>query len=85
MFVSALGNETLKLTRNVTTNTAESTVKLNHSLSCYHKVIAFDVESDNSTGSLAVPGILFNTGDSQSNKCLSKSKILCFFSMQHLP
>ena len=46
------------LNRNVSTNSATTTVTLEHPPSCYTRVEAFDIESDRSIGSLAVPGQL---------------------------
>ena len=48
----------LNLTRNISTNAATTTVTLEHPSSCYTGVEAFDIESDGSVGSLAVPGQL---------------------------
>ena len=48
----------VNLTRNPTTNLAIATVTLEHPPSCYTGVEAFDIESDGSVGSLAVPGQL---------------------------
>ena len=48
----------INLTRNPSTNLINSTVTLEHPLSCYTGVEAFDIESDGSVGSLAVPGQL---------------------------
>ena len=46
------------LTRNINTNSATTTVTLEYTPSCYTGVEAFDIESDGSVGSLAVPGQL---------------------------
>ena len=48
----------INLTRNPSTNLTTSTVILEHPPSCYTGVEAFDIESDGSVGSLAVPGQL---------------------------
>ena len=48
----------VNLTRNPSTNLTTSTVTLEHLPSCYTGVEAFDIESDGSVGSLAVPGQL---------------------------
>ena len=48
----------VNLTRNPSTNLTTSTVTLEHPPSCYAGVEAFDIESDGSVGSLAVPGQL---------------------------
>ena len=48
----------INLTRNINTNSATTIVTLEHPPSCYTGVEAFDIESDGSVGSLAVPGQL---------------------------
>ena len=48
----------VNMTRNPSTNLTTSTVTLEHPPSCYTGVEAFDIESDGSIGSLAVPGQL---------------------------
>ena len=48
----------VNLTRNISTNSANTTVILEHPPFCYTGVEAFDIESDGSVGSLAVPGQL---------------------------
>ena len=50
----------INLTRNINTctNSATTTVTLEHPPSSYTGVEAFDIESDGSVGSLAVPGQL---------------------------
>ena len=48
----------LNLTNNVSTNVATTSVTLERPPSCYTGVEAFDIESDGSVGSLAVPGQL---------------------------
>ena len=55
---SAYGSESHLLIRNTSTNLATLTVTLKHPLRCYVEVEAFDVESDDSIGSVAVPGLL---------------------------
>ena len=49
------------LTRNQSANLATLTVTLEHPLSCYDGVEAFDIESDASIGSLAIPGQIRNS------------------------
>ena len=44
--------------RNISTNSVTTSVTLEHPPSCYTGVEAFDIESDGSVGSLAVPGQL---------------------------
>ena len=48
--------------RNVRKNPATLTVTLEHPLSCYDRVEAFDIESD---GSLAIPGKLRSSSQAQ--------------------
>ena len=76
---SLYGKESQNLTRNLTTNLAISTILLNYAQSCYHGVEAFDVESDGTVGSLAVPGMLFRnvgTGHSLSEPCMTLPKCM---------
>ena len=40
---------------------------LKHPLSCYEEVFGFDIESDGSVGTLAVPGVLMNNLNSVCN------------------
>lgn len=49
------------LTRDPNTNLAAVMVTLEHPPSCYGRAVAFDIESDGSVGSLAVPGQFRNT------------------------
>ena len=60
---SLYGKESQILTRNKTTNLAMSTITLNYVQSCYHGVEAFDIESDDTVGSLAVPGMIYMRRD----------------------
>ena len=48
----------INLTRDMNTNSASTTVTLEHPPPCYTGVEAFDIEFDGSVGSLAVPGQL---------------------------
>ena len=48
----------VNLTRNLSTNLATTAVTIEHQPSCYTGIEAFDIESDGSVGSLAVPGQL---------------------------
>ena len=48
----------INLTMDTSTNSATTTVTLEHPPSCYTGVEAFDIESDGSVGSLVVPGQL---------------------------
>ena len=59
MVLTGLKEYNLNLTRdNISTNAATTSVTLEHPPSCYTGVEAFDVKSDGSVGSLAVPGQL---------------------------
>ena len=55
------GQKLYNLTRNANTNVATLTVTLEHPQTCYDGVEAFDIESDSSLGSLAIPGQLRNS------------------------
>ena len=74
------GEESQNLTRNLTTNLAMSTITLNYAQSCYHGVEAFDVESDGTVGSLAVPGMLFRNVD-PSEPCMTDPKRMFYLSI----
>ena len=57
---------------NITVNLEQNgcdVVNVSHPLSCYHKIFAFDIESDGSVGTLAVPGVLVG-GRDDSSSCL---------------
>jgi hypothetical protein len=64
------------LTRNQSTNSATTTVTLEHPPSCYTGVEAFDIESDGSVGSLAVPGQLLNNSSTPCIPPLSSNRII---------
>ena len=79
VLTSLYGEESQNLTRNQTTNLAISTITLNYVQSCYHGVEAFDIESDGTVGSLAVPGMLFRnvgTGHNLSEPCMTLPKCM---------
>ena len=70
VLITMLGEESLvKMKRNETTNSAISTITLNYSQLCYQEVQAFDVESDGTVGSLAVPGMILRAM-SVSEECI---------------
>ena len=48
----------INLVRDINTNSAATTITLEHPPSCYTGVEAFDIKSDGSAGVLAVPGQL---------------------------
>ena len=84
VLTSLYGEESQNLTRNITTNLAMSTITLNYVQSCYHGVEAFDVESDGTVGSLAVPGMLFRnvgTGHNPSEPCMTDPKRMFYLSI----
>ena len=54
--VGQFGNATRNLTRNSTHVTG--TLNVTHPLSCFSKVFGFDIESDGSVETLAIPGVL---------------------------
>ena len=58
--VTGFREYSINLTRNINTctNSANTTITLEHPPSFYTGVEAFDIESDGSVGSLAVPGQL---------------------------
>ena len=75
VLTSMHGNESRTvLRRNKTTTTANSTITLNYSQSCYQRVEAFDVESDGTVGSLPVPGMLLRDTITVSEDCTEKCK-----------
>ena len=51
-------SEQLNLTRN--NQSGRGVFVLKHPLSCYEEVFGFDIESDGSVGTLAVPGVIMN-------------------------
>ena len=58
ILVGELGNITVNLTRENLYTLTTLTINKMLPLSCYHKIIAFDIESDKSVGTLAVSGSL---------------------------
>lgn len=57
-------NHTMKIMRTTSDATQTELVRVKYSLSFYHDVIAFDIESNNSIGQLPVPGYLENNAES---------------------
>ena len=55
---------------NVTANLSILKQNISYSLSCYHVIYAFDIESDGSVGTLAVPGVIV-LRNSETSSCLS--------------
>lgn len=58
VLVGEFGNYTEKVIRKNTHTAVMETLSVPYFSSCYYKVVAFDVESDGSTGTLAVPGVM---------------------------
>ena len=46
-------------------------LNVSHPLSCYREIFAFDIESDGSAGTLAVPGVLVIDGVINTSSCLT--------------
>ena len=60
---------------NVTANIERNFSKLfNFTLSCYHEIFAFDIESDGSVGELAISGVLMSVRNN-TTPCLYPSTI----------
>ena len=58
---------------NITVNLDQNgceVLNVSHPLSCYHEIFAFDIESDGSVGTLAIPGVLVGERDDISS-CLA--------------
>ena len=69
-------NETLNLTRSENASDVSETYMFNlqYTISCFEKVLAYDIERDGSIGSLAIYGVLHivnNAGSLEDRKCLS--------------
>ena len=58
VFLGELGNTTVTLMKDVNDKVKMIVHKLPFPLVCYDQVFAYDIESDGSTGTLAVPGIM---------------------------
>ena len=67
LLVGVVNNVTANIERN-------SSDLLNYSLSCYHEIFAFDIESDGSVGKLAIPGVLMSV-QNNTTPCLYPSTI----------
>lgn len=67
ILIGQFSNHTMKLMKrsadsNITEHTEELKLKDDSlSLSCYNRIVAFDIESDGSVGTLPVPGYLMST------------------------
>ena len=66
-------NATMSLTRQDDSVVAVAKRTLPHSLNCYHQVVAFDIESNGTVGTVMVPGVLLRQV-SQREKCLPKKE-----------
>lgn len=58
ILMGELANVTMSLTREDDTVVAMATHRLPHALTCYHQVVAYDIESSGTVGTMTVPGIL---------------------------
>lgn len=68
ILMGELSNATMSLTRKDDSVVAVAIHTLPHSLTCYHQVVAFDIESNGKVGTVTVPGILHRQVD-QREKC----------------
>ena len=64
VLVGEFGNITINLEQN-----GCDILNVSHPLSFYHEIFAFDIETDGSVGTLAVPGV-FNINDSSDTTCV---------------
>jgi hypothetical protein len=72
VLVGERSNITVNFTRGTEVEVDLSTV---HPTSCYNRVVAYDIESDGSVGSLAVPGkILADMTTNSAATCLQQQK-----------
>ena len=67
--VGELTNSTVKLTRQ--DNEVESVIThtLPHPLSCYHQVFGIDIESDGSTGTFPISGVIVHVAVFSTRHC----------------
>ena len=73
VLVGELGNITMNFTTVRGTDT-EEVMNTTYPTSCYNRVVAYDIESDGSVGSLALPGkILADTTSNSVAPCLQRS------------
>ena len=74
VLIGQFDNHTMKLIRRSVDTLHTKKLELKYrTLSCYHSVVAYDIESDGLIGTLAVPGHLETSTDKQ---CLSKGHSL---------
>ena len=63
------------ITANVEQNGCE-VLNVSHPLSFYHEIFAFDIESDGSVGTLAVPGVLVGGRDDNSSCLTTRAAVI---------
>ena len=66
VLVGEFGNITANLEHN-----GSEVLNISHPLSCYHEIFAYDIESDGSVGTLAVPRVIILSNDGVTAACLS--------------
>ena len=69
VLISDAENTTARLMRDA--DEAEMDISVTYSTSCYKKVVAYDVEYDESVGNLAIPGVLIKVTNSNANNLCS--------------
>ena len=68
LLLGTFDNTTATLTKDGT-NSAEAVINTSYPVSCYTDVFGYDIESDGSIGTLAVPGLLMTTNTSSGMMC----------------
>lgn len=63
MLIGEMANHTMELTKSANQSTQSDVLRVEHLPSCYHTVVAFDIESDGTTGNLPIPGHLQRNTD----------------------
>ena len=82
ILIGEFSNHTLKLMKRSADDAVHTEeLKLeNSSLSCYNRIVAFDIESDGSVGTLPVPGHLMSSAGylkrSTDGPCLANGNLL---------
>ena len=69
ILVGEVTNTTVLVDRDDTTGVGVASTELPLPLSCYHEVLAFDIEADGSNGTLPVLGMLNTTQQVSSVQC----------------
>ena len=72
--LSDLENTTVTLTKDINDKDEMIVHKLPYPLFCYDQVFAYDIESDGSTGTLPVPGMMHVTSRSTAEQCSPSEK-----------